>query len=453
MIRAPLARERRRIGKALDGSDPASRATSDGWPTTRFSYARLSAVTTDPSATCAPDAALASLARPPRPRRRAARAEPSAGLVDSQVTAASLGDGAGQPQRSESRNARNFRSVSSARRRDTRRHDAGAGEERRVIAFERRAPRRDRPLAVAGGVHPPDRASVGPPVERFELGDRRPRDRRRSATDRGGRVRAPRPGRERSARGSRSLPSNRVARCQTFAVGLEHRLRVPLEMVAEPPERSGDRLDDDRVLLAVLRRATSASAFARSSSGSPERGAVPASGSNARVASAPSDSDRARADERAGRRPAPRTRTVRLDRAVARCNSRRASSDGRPRRESVRARTTFSRPPSVGCARPPRRRPRRTGSPTGPPELRRTERLVRQLCRSPARGGTALLHRPGGSDRARSTPPRSGAPSRRGTASEAASPRRTAEPRARRERRRRRRSASSAAPEDGLVAG
>ena len=48
VIRAPLARERRRIGKALDGGDPGIEGYLAMRAATRFSYARLSSVTTDP---------------------------------------------------------------------------------------------------------------------------------------------------------------------------------------------------------------------------------------------------------------------------------------------------------------------------------------------------------------------------------------------------------------------
>jgi len=48
VIRAPLARERRRIGRALDAGDPGL----DGYlalrAATRFPYARIAGVTTDP---------------------------------------------------------------------------------------------------------------------------------------------------------------------------------------------------------------------------------------------------------------------------------------------------------------------------------------------------------------------------------------------------------------------
>ncbi|MGZ8631764.1 MAG: hypothetical protein ACXWZF_12490 [Actinomycetota bacterium] len=48
VIRTPLARERRRIGKALDVGDPGIEGYLAMRAATRFSYARLSAVTTDP---------------------------------------------------------------------------------------------------------------------------------------------------------------------------------------------------------------------------------------------------------------------------------------------------------------------------------------------------------------------------------------------------------------------
>lgn len=48
VIRAPLARERRRIGRALDGGDPGIEGYLAMRAATRFSYARLSSVTIDP---------------------------------------------------------------------------------------------------------------------------------------------------------------------------------------------------------------------------------------------------------------------------------------------------------------------------------------------------------------------------------------------------------------------
>ncbi|MET0799660.1 MAG: hypothetical protein ABWZ53_00610 [Actinomycetota bacterium] len=48
VIRAPLARDRRRIGKAIDAGDPGIEGYLAMRAATRFSYARLSSVTTDP---------------------------------------------------------------------------------------------------------------------------------------------------------------------------------------------------------------------------------------------------------------------------------------------------------------------------------------------------------------------------------------------------------------------
>jgi hypothetical protein len=52
------------------------------------------------------------------------------------------------------------------------RHDAGAGEQAGAPAVQGGAAQGDRPLAVAGGVHPADRAGVAAAVERLQGGDR-----------------------------------------------------------------------------------------------------------------------------------------------------------------------------------------------------------------------------------------------------------------------------------------
>ena len=59
---------------------------------------------------------------------------------------------------------------------------------RTVVPVELRGAQRDAPLAVAGGVHPADRAGVAAAVHLLDLGDQRGRDRGGGAADGGGGV-------------------------------------------------------------------------------------------------------------------------------------------------------------------------------------------------------------------------------------------------------------------------
>ena len=108
VIRRPLARERRAIGRALDAGDDGSRRTWPCEPRPASLHAHRSGRTADPwgDLQVGRHAGLASmeLARLGL-TRRAARASLPPGVKHLD-----------QPQRSESRNARNLRSVSSTSR-------------------------------------------------------------------------------------------------------------------------------------------------------------------------------------------------------------------------------------------------------------------------------------------------------------------------------------------------
>ena len=201
---------------------------------------------------------------------------------------------------------------------------------------------------------------------------------------------------QRADGGSRSTPSNRVARCHTFAVGSSTGSASKERSSQNPSEHRGHRRDDDRVLLTLLRRSASALALARSSSGSPDRGAVPASGmertrsprrdsSSSGLAPTSSPLRRRRREGEAVRlhRPQAMQQPARVERAA-------------PRRPAA-------------CARAPPCRARlptsaRTAAPHGRGvhlggrllrELHRAERLVRQVARPRARvrngGGFRLV--------------------------------------------------------------
>ena len=87
--------------------------------------------------------------------------------------------------------------------------DAAAGEQpdpRRVPRVDGAAPQRDAPLAVAGGVDPPDRPGVAPAVHVLELGDDLVGRRGRRAAHRSRRVQRRRQGQRRTRRRRARLP-------------------------------------------------------------------------------------------------------------------------------------------------------------------------------------------------------------------------------------------------------
>ena len=163
--------------------------------------------------------------------------------------------------------------------------------------------------------------------------------------------------------GSRSTPRNRVERCHTLAVGSSTGSGSQRSSSQNGPERLGDRLDDDRVLLAVLRtKPISASAFARSSSGSP--GARRRAGERVRTDLAAVPATRG---ARETRRPSPRRRSAprtctRPGRppGADRRQQPRVQSCVRPRpRSSARARPCAARRrPDLRCTAVRRQRPR-----------------------------------------------------------------------------------------------
>ena len=125
---------------------------------------------------------------------------------------------------------------------------AGAG------AVELGAAQRDRPLAVAAGVDPADRAGVAAAVEAFERADGVERGGAGRAADRGRRVQQP--GELERARRRRRASSPRigVARCATGPNTATSGTVADVELVAPAAERVDDRVDDEPVLAVVLDR-------------------------------------------------------------------------------------------------------------------------------------------------------------------------------------------------------
>ena len=115
------------------------------------------------------------------------------------------------------------------------------------------APERDRPFAVARGVHPPDRAGVRATVERLEVGDRLSSERAGRAADRRGGMQL---GHDVEGRdgGVAQPPLEPRREMPHVRGGLEHGLSVPSQVPAETAERLGHGLHHDRVLLSVLGR-------------------------------------------------------------------------------------------------------------------------------------------------------------------------------------------------------
>ena len=158
---------------------------------------------------------------------------------------------------------------------------------------------------------------------------------------------APRPAPSADGAGSRNRPRNRVERCQTFAVGSSTGSASWCSSVQSGCSAAKTASTTIACSWRSLADDPSASAFARSSSGSPARGAEPASGF-ART------SDPCRDTNNSGDAPT-RMLPVPVGAANAkqsgstarrRCTRRRGSSARPASTSMVRARTTLSSPPS-----------------------------------------------------------------------------------------------------------